>query len=108
MSIGGFGLNKVLMSGRNLLIPAIIHLLIIGIYSTIDPCNNNPGCMAGTLTVYFMMLFTGPTLIILLIANLMQCSLYSEKYSKYLVINISISLFPYVLAGGIYVLSVIT
>lgn len=46
MYIGDVGLNEMLILGCNFIILAAIHLLIIYIYSTVDPCNNNQGWLA--------------------------------------------------------------
>ncbi len=82
---------------RNLLLPILLHLAIVGAYSGIDPCNNNPGCMAGSPTIYFTILFTLPTLLILFIVNLFQAFSKRPDYRRYLKINIKISLLPFIL-----------
>ncbi len=84
---------------RNLFVPVVLHILIIAAYSTIDPCNGNPGCMAGSATAFFLILVSAPTILILLITTTFQAFETSPNYSKYLKINIGIALVPYLLVG---------
>jgi len=88
-------------SFRNLfIVPLVLHLAIFSFASLYDPCNNNPGCMAGSLTAYFFILCTLPTIIILCITSLIQnhyLKSQPNKSSKYFKINIFIALVSFVL-----------
>ena len=83
--------------------PALAHLSIVGAYSTVDPCNNNPGCMAGTPTIYFLVIGSAPTLFILLIVAIIQAGISKPNYSKYLKINFFVAFSPYALLGLVYI-----
>lgn len=80
---------------RNLLLPALIHILIVGAFSTIDPCNDNPGCLAGSPTFYFLFLITTPVMVVLFVASIIQMLINKPNYSKYLKINLGIVLVPF-------------
>lgn len=90
---------------RNLLVPAVTHLAIVGAYSTVDPCNNNPGCMAGTPTAIFFIVGTLPALAVLIVLNLFQSLKKHPNYAKYLTVNMVVVIVPFILAGVIYLLS---
>ena len=92
---------KLLLFSRNLLLPAFTHILIVGAFSTIDPCNDNPGCMAGTPTFYFLFLVTAPVMLVLLVGNIFQLLVDKPNYSKYLKINFGIALVPFPLIAGL-------
>jgi len=82
----------------NIIVPALAHFSILGFLSTVDPCNNST-CMAGTATIYFLMIVSPPTILILLIAAAIQSAIGNPNYSKYLKINLAIAILPYVLIG---------
>ncbi len=88
-------MRKGLIFLRNLLLPALIHILIVGAFSTIDPCNNNPGCMAGTPTIYFLFLVSAPVMLVLLVTNIVQLLIEKPNYAKYLKVNLGIALIPF-------------
>ena len=90
--------SKVLATALLFFVPAIIHLLLFGILSSLDPCNGNSGCMAGSLSGFFLVLFTLPTLLLLLLFTLVQIASISQNYRKYLKINISLSILPFLVA----------
>jgi|APSaa5957512535_1039671.scaffolds.fasta_scaffold29061_6 hypothetical protein len=94
-------MKKLVLFLRNLLLPAFIHFLIVGAFSTIDPCNNNPGCMAGSSTFYFLLLITTPVMLVLFVGSIIQLMIEEPNYSKYLIINLGIALIPIPLVAGI-------
>ena len=86
------------------LIPVGIHFIIFMILSAFDPCKNNPGCMAGSLSGYFLFLFSVPTVFIILVAAMFQKPRLIDKFKKYFLINTSIAVLPFILSMLIYLL----
>jgi len=85
----------------NLLLPAFIHILIVSAFSTIDPCNDNPGCMMGSLTFYFLLFITAPVMFVLFIGSIIQLLIDKPNYPKYLKINLGIALIPLPIVAGL-------
>lgn len=84
-------------------IPMLLHALIFGVSITLDPCNNNSGCMAGSASAFFFFLFTIPTILILFVFTLFQVWRNENKnYKKYFSINIGISISSFFIAIVIY------
>ena len=77
-------MKKLVLFLRNLLLPAFIHFLIVGGFSAIDPCIDNPGCMAGSPTFYFLMLISTPVMLVLIVVSIIQLLIDNPNYSKYL------------------------
>lgn len=88
-----------------ILFPLAVHVFMFLILNANDPCNNNPGCMAGSVSGYFFFLLSIPTLVIILIAGLVQKSGVKENFKRYLLINSSIAIFPFVLSFFIYLVA---
>ena len=89
-------------SFRIFIVPGTLHLAIFAGLALFDPCNNNSGCMAGSISAYFLILFTLPTIIILLISSFAQHRyLKSEpsKHSKYFKVNLFLALISFVLVA---------
>lgn len=59
--------------------------------------------MAGTPTLYFLIIGSAPTLFILLVTAIIQAGISKPNYSKYLKINLTIVFLPFVLLGLVYV-----
>jgi hypothetical protein len=89
-------MSPLIYSLRNFVLPVLLHLLIIGAYSRVDPCNDNPGCMAGSASLFFVILVSAPTIAILVAASLVQLLRKGRNYTKYLLINSAIAVFPYI------------
>ena len=84
-------------------VPLLLHLMIFAVLSTFDPCNNNSGCMAGSATAYFFILFTIPLAILLLLISVFRLFSSHNRYKKYFKINAGLSIFPFVMACLIYI-----
>ena len=87
---------------RNSLAPAGLHLGIALMLSRLDPCNNNPGCMAGSLSGYFLVLFTIPTLVLLTVFAVVQAFVSEPNFNRHLKINSILAIVPFVIAGLLY------
>ena len=87
----------------NFIVPLILHFVIFAIGASMDPCNNNAGCMAGSATAYFLILFTLPTVVILFITVLFQKFSPGPNRHKYLKINIILVLVPFFIVGLIII-----
>lgn len=88
---------------RNLIVPVLVHLSIVGFYSSVDPCNGNPGCMGMTPTFLFLIVGSLPTLFVLFLVAIAQATVRKPDYSKYFKINLVIAILPYVVLGVAYV-----
>ncbi|MEM7283958.1 MAG: hypothetical protein AAF438_20270 [Pseudomonadota bacterium] len=61
-----------------------------------DPCNNNPGCMAGSGTQYFIALISIPTMLVMLLTTVVSLFRQRSGFRKILGINFAISVLPFI------------
>jgi len=88
--------SKLLAATVLFFIPVLLHLLLYAILARYDPCRGNSGCMAGSLSAYFLVLFTLPTMVLLSIFTLVQVFGSSHNYRKFLWVNTILSVSPFV------------
>lgn len=89
--------NKLLVWLIIFVFPALMHIVLLTILQYYDPCTGNSGCMSGSTTGFFFILLTLPAILLLLVISLVQ--VFGGKYNnyrKYLKINITLSLAPFV------------
>lgn len=90
-----------LMSWRQLILAVVIPLLIQwAIWYLLminDPCNNNPGCMAGSISGYSLILIMLPSLLLVLLMGLFEVFVFNARYKTALVINTSTTIAPFLL-----------
>lgn len=84
-------------------LPALSHFTILYAATHFDPCNGNPGCMAGTLSIYFFIFISLPTLVLLLISTLIQVMKKSLLFKRMLSINMTIALVPMIASAFVII-----
>jgi hypothetical protein len=84
-------------SVKAIIIPLLIQVVCVLIVSIFDPCNNNPGCMAGNITAYSAILILPSTLVILLFVTFVEVIIKTVEYKKALKINSILAIVPFIL-----------
>ena len=81
--------------------PMLLQFLCLLVVSSVDPCRNNPGCMAGSLSGYTAILVLPASLLILLIATLIEWATGRVSGRTALIINTGLAALPFVLIFGL-------
>lgn len=76
--------------------PLLLQVVLVFFISAIDPCNNNPGCMAGSVTTYLVILILPSSFIILSLITYLEYISCKLSYYKSLTINIILASIPFV------------
>ncbi len=84
-------------SVKAILLPVLLQVICVLIVSHFDPCNNNPRCMAGTITGFSAIIIIPPTLVILFFITLVEVGSRKVEYQKALTINSILAILPFVL-----------
>ena len=85
-----------------LLPPLVLHWGIFFYFAQFDPCIGNPGCMAGSASLYFQYFISIPTSIVVFISAAVQGLLLKEKYRKHLLINFVLAVLPFLLVRAFF------
>ena len=80
-----------------IVLPVLLQVVCVLIVSQFDPCNNNPGCMAGNITAYSAIFILPPSLVILAFLSFIEAGSRKVEYRKALKINSVLALLPFVL-----------
>lgn len=99
---------RLLLFARNCLLPAALNALVVLLYSFNDPCNNNPGCMAGSATFYLYVLVCLPTAVALFLVTVFQMTRPQPARLRYFLINLGIAASPFVLLALLVSLGAVT
>ena len=84
-------------------IPSLLQAFCILVLSSIDPCNDNPGCMAGNVTTYAAILILPATLIILIVSTAIAFARRKMSGRRALITNSLFALAPFVLVFAPFV-----
>lgn len=77
-------------------IPMLMQGFLVLVLSSIDPCNSNPGCMAGNITIYVTILVLPATLLLLLISTAIAWARGKMSAQRAIVTNCCFALLPFV------------
>jgi len=77
--------------------PIIFQIVLILFISAIDPCNNNPGCMAGSITAYAVLLVLPSSFVILSLISYFEYITGKVSFYNSLTINCVLAALPFVL-----------
>jgi hypothetical protein len=83
------------------LLPMAIQVACLFLLAAVDPCNNNPGCMAGSLTGYALVLLLPASLIFLIFLTLIEEAFKSIRFKVVLIVNSALAFLPFL---GVFVL----
>ena len=80
-----------------IIIPLLLQVVCVLIVNYFDPCNNNPGCMAGNITGISALFILPLTLVILALITFIEVGSRKVDYKKALKFNSVLALLPFVL-----------
>ncbi len=82
-------------------VPILAQVGCLLFLTTVDPCRNNPGCMAGSLSGYAAILIMPATVVVLLVATLIEWATGRVSGRVALTINATLALLPFALIFGL-------
>lgn len=87
-------------------VPILLQIACLLVLSSIDPCNKNPGCMAGSITGYALILVMPASLLVLIIATIIEWVTDRVSGRTAVITNVSLALLPFVLIFGLLIANV--
>jgi hypothetical protein len=82
-------------------IPVLVQIACLLVLSSIDPCKNNTGCMAGSITGYALILVMPASVLVLIVATIIEWASGRIGGRAALKINVSLALLPFALIFGL-------
>jgi hypothetical protein len=84
-----------------IIVPILVQIACLFVVSSVDPCNSNPGCMAGTMTSYVAIFVLPASLLVLVIATIIEWATGKVSGRTALIINVCLALIPFALIFGL-------